>query len=96
VKTCGHKPIKFEKITNMKIEINTGNVPGMARGPKTALSSVSRYDISMPKVFLTWDPTIQYTWGRSTTGISAAAQFMGKSVPIILTEGSNEEKRLPI
>lgn len=80
----------------MKIEINTGNVPGMAKGPKAALSSVSRYAISMPKVFLICEPTIQNTWGSKTTGINAAAQFMGRSVPIILTEGSNEEKRLPI
>jgi len=60
VKMCGQSPMKFEKIININIEIKTEEEPGIDRLPKTALSSLSIYVITILNDFLNWEFITQY------------------------------------
>lgn len=96
VKIYGKRPIKLEKIINMKKEINTKIVPGLANPEKTANSSSSTYSIKFSKVFDIWDPRTQYTWGSKKIITAQEIQFKGKEIDLNLTIGSKDENKLDI
>ena len=71
-------------------------VPGKTLELKTASNSPARYFIIFKILIIHWEPNTQNVWGRRTLIIKAAAQFKDKFKLIILTVGSNEEKRFVI